>query len=859
MANSIFFLFNRRTQDTLGFLKSLKESGKTLASSINVPVRQINVPARQINQSVSQIETPAPYINKVVVFQNKGGDDCSALTKMDGVEVVDVEERFFTGNIIRKINSYNATYNFLYTKSEPLQVGYGMVERMIAAIGLQSPVMQGCSTLVYADHYEVKGGQMLAHPLTDWQKGSVRNDFDFGGVLLFGGKIKESDYTYAALYHAWLYAKEKIHIPEMLYTEQESDLRLSGQKQFDYVNPAQREVQTEMEQAFTAWLGDKSEHGGGAWKDDGSSPLSENHGTDLRITPDMQRRANVDMEWESGVEASVIIPVRNREKTIGDAIRSALSQEADFAFNVIVIDNHSSDKTPAVIDRLAEQDKRVVHLLPQRDDLGIGGCWDLAIRDARCGKFAVQLDSDDLYSSPHTLRAIVDKFRQTKAAMVIGSYQLVDFKLNPLPPGLIDHKEWTDLNGPNNALRINGLGAPRAFFTPVAREVGFPNVSYGEDYAVGLRISSQYKIGRIYESLYLCRRWEGNSDAALSIEKTNRNNSYKDWIRSQELLYRAKLINEEIDAATLESLYEIQLSVWPQVKTRFEELESKVERKRLVPVKGETPPSSKPIMPTIVAQYNPARVRSTAAKVDKQSISERPCFLCQDLQPKEQLHAAYHNRYQLCINPYPILPKHFTLPLCAHEPQLMAGHYQDLDKLVRKFRGYVVFYNGAQCGASAPDHFHFQIGKNGEIPLAHLQTYERKRIAPEIYIATKYPCPALICESVVAAEKVVSALPMVDGENEPRFNLLGFCDEERDGHPTYIVIPRSKHRPDCYYLQGDEQILISPGAIDMAGLLITVREQDYKRLTLTMAYSILEEVGLGEKELEAVVDKLNKK
>lgn len=779
------------------------------------------------------------------------------------VEVVEVEDSVFTGNIVSKINAYGARYNFLYTKGEPLMAGNRMAQRMKAEANANEadPRLSDNATLVYADHYEVRNGQAMPHPLIEWQDGSVRNDFDFGSVLLFVGNIKESHYTYAALYHAWLYTREKIHIPEALYTEQESDSRLSGEKQFDYVNPAQREVQKEMEQAFTAWLGDKNEH---------RRPGSESKGIDLRITPEMLRCANVDMEWANGVEASVIIPVRNRERTIGDAISSALGQEADFPFNVIVVDNHSTDNTSAVVEGLAAQDNRVVHLVPRQNDLGIGGCWDLAIRDERCGKFAIQLDSDDFYSSPRTLKKIVDTFRQTKAAMVIGSYRLVDFRLNPLPPGLIDHKEWTDLNGPNNALRINGLGAPRAFFTPVIRNVGFPNVSYGEDYAVGLRISAQYRIGRIYDSLYLCRRWEGNSDAALSVEKENRNNTYKDWIRTQEIRHRMVLLTEgTIDGDSVETLYKRQLAAWPEVKTRFEELDSKVERKRLLAIKNPKSLYGLNCMPTLKAQYNPARVRSTAAKVDKQSISARPCFLCQDLQPTEQLHYNYHNHYQLCINPYPILHEHFTLPSFAHAPQLMEGHYQDMNDFARRLRGYVVFYNGAQCGASAPDHFHFQIGRADEVPLVH-PTYERKRIAPDICVATMYPCPVFLCDNVTAAQRVINALPVVEGEPEARFNLLGFDsyefdqlrrsvdDEDKSSHAMYVVIPRSKHRPDCYYKEGVEQFLISPGAIDMAGLLITVRQEDYDRLTLPVAHSILKEVGLGRREYEAVLAKLKK-
>ena len=239
-------------------------------------------------------------------------------------------------------------------------------------------------------------------------------------------------------------------------------------------------------------------------------------------------------------EATVVIPVRNRERTIADAIRSVLAQVTDFPFNVIVVDNHSTDGTSALIDTFVHNGRPVVHLVPERTDLGIGGCWDLAVRDAHCGRFAVQLDSDDLYKDTNVLQTIVDAFHEQQCAMLIGSYELCDFALRPLPPGLIDHKEWTAANGMNNALRINGLGAPRCFYTPVIRQVGFPNVSYGEDYAVGLAISRRYRIGRIFDSLYLCRRWEGNSDAALSPDRVNANNRYKDFIRTVELKARIR-------------------------------------------------------------------------------------------------------------------------------------------------------------------------------------------------------------------------------------------------------------------------------------------------------------------------------
>ena len=380
--------------------------------------------------------------------------------------------------------------------------------------------------MVYSDYVKTMGADAIAPaPLIDIQAGSLRDDFDFGALVLLSPDGIDAyladngaNFKTAGFYQMRLAIQRSlpiVRIPQPLYTIAETDFRTSGQKQFDYVNPRNRDVQIEMEAACTEHLKQ----------------------IDGYIKPGTGLSVDVD-EGKFPVLASVIIPVRNRERTIADAVKSALSQQLDGPFNVIVVDNHSTDGTTEILAALAKSDKRLVHIIPDRTDLGIGGCWNLAINDDRCGRFAVQLDSDDLYSGTGTLQKVIDKFREGGYSMVIGSYRMCNFDLETLPPGIIDHKEWTDENGPNNALRINGLGAPRAFYTPVVREIGFPNVSYGEDYAVAIRIAGQYRLGRIFDELYLCRRWEGNSDAALSPEKVNANNLYKDSLRTAELQRR---------------------------------------------------------------------------------------------------------------------------------------------------------------------------------------------------------------------------------------------------------------------------------------------------------------------------------
>ena len=458
-----------------------------------------------------------PYIDEA-----QAGKTLTALRQSQLVDkVVCLEQPVFKSETIREIAAEtNTDYALVYTKTTTLELGYLALERLLQ---IAQDTEAG---MVYADHFQVKGDEQVKAPVIDYQKGSLRDDFDFGSVLFFNAKaLKESvsrmteSYLHAGLYDlrlklSQLYAL--VHANEYLYSEVEEDNRKSGEKQFDYVDPRNRDRQIEMEKACTQHL---KEIGG-------------------YLEPNFK-----DIDFNQGdfeVEASVIIPVRNRAATISAAIESVLKQQTSFKFNIIIIDNHSTDGTTEAIDAF-KADERVVHLVPERNDLGIGGCWNYGVNDARCGKFAVQLDSDDLYKDEHTLQTIVNAFYEQKCAMVIGSYMMTDFDLNELPPGVIDHKEWTPDNGRNNALRINGLGAPRAFYTPVLRSIGLPNTSYGEDYAMGLNISRHYQIGRIYDVLYLCRRWGGNSDAALSIEKVNANNLYKDRIRTWELEARIAL------------------------------------------------------------------------------------------------------------------------------------------------------------------------------------------------------------------------------------------------------------------------------------------------------------------------------
>lgn len=435
------------------------------------------------------------------------------------IETIDLPKYVSSTATVREIlSSTSAGYLLFNISGREVNLTDESLSRMLDAAEVTGAGM------VYSDYIKMTGpDSIIPAPLIDIQSGSLRDDFDFGAIVLVTRAGIDAYLARTGLYESecgGFYQMRLaiqcvlpiVRVPQPLYTLTETDLRTSGQKQFDYVNPSNRSIQIEMEKICTEHL----KHIGGYLKP-GFGKKVESYNGDFPV------------------EASVIIPVRNRARTIADAVKSALSQQLDGSYNVIVVDNYSTDGTTEILNKLALDDSRLVHIIPERTDLGIGGCWNLAINDAHCGRYAVQLDSDDLYSGPDTLQKVVDKFREGGYAMVIGSYRMCNFNLETLPPGIIDHKEWTDENGPNNALRINGLGAPRAFYTPVVRQIGFPNVSYGEDYAVAIRITGEYRLGRIFDELYLCRRWEGNSDAALSAEKVNANNLYKDSLRTAEL------------------------------------------------------------------------------------------------------------------------------------------------------------------------------------------------------------------------------------------------------------------------------------------------------------------------------------
>lgn len=462
----------------------------------------------QVQDTVAQLKESA-LVRRVFLLATDAD-----VKPLDGCEVIVIDSLTSSATMRKMAAAAEAEYVLLYTKYNHLVLGYLSLERFVTL------AKDSGAAMLYSDHYTVADGNRVNAPVIDYQAGSLRDDFDFGSMLFFNTASFKSavagidkDYSAAGLYDLRLRVSRIapiVHINEYLYDDVELDNRRSGEKIFDYVDPKNRGVQLEMEEACTAHL-----KAVGAYLAPVFDEIDFNQG---------------DFEYE----ASVVIPVRNRVRTIRDAIECVLSQKTDFPFNLIIVDNHSTDGTTEAIDEY-KNDPRLIHIVPDRKDLGIGGCWNLGAHHPKCGKFAVQLDSDDVYTDENTLATVVKAFYEQNCGMVVGTYMLTDINKQMIPPGIIDHKEWTPENGRNNAMRINGFGAPRAFYTPLVRRIPIPNTSYGEDYAEGLAVSRNYQIGRIWHPIYMCRRWEDNSDAALDRNKMNANNLYKDRIRTWEL------------------------------------------------------------------------------------------------------------------------------------------------------------------------------------------------------------------------------------------------------------------------------------------------------------------------------------
>lgn len=799
-------------------------------------------------QTVKELQS-TELVNKIYILAPEGAE-----IEISGCELIHIDY-LYSSETIKTIGyrSMDADYVLLITKSTPIRLGLFALERMLQILSTSIT-----TTFVYADRYQLIDGIRKPAPLIDYQQGSLRDDFDFGSLLLFKTVAfqsammlqPEENFQYAGWYYLRLFIARNhsiLHINEFLYTEVETDTRKSGEKQFDYVNPKNREAQIEMEKACNWYLKDINGY------------LNRYYST-----------INFEQETFEN-EASIIIPVRNRIRTIRDAVHSALSQQTNFAYNVIVIDNHSTDGTTEALQELVA-DKRLIHLIPERDDLGIGGCWNLGVHHKECGKFAVQLDSDDVYKDEHTLQKIVDTFYEQQCAMVIGTYQMTDFQMNEIAPGIIDHKEWTPDNGRNNALRINGLGAPRAFFTPILREIKVPNTSYGEDYALGLRISREYPIGRIYDVLYLCRRWEGNSDAALDIENVNRNNFYKDRIRTWELQAR---IDEETPNPILQEevnyMVKQQLETWELAKRNYQLLnENKKKCEELLLIDDEYDMS-------VILFPNSQRAISTLAKTDAQSIKERKCFLCEENRPEEQEFVSFRN-YQICLNPFPIFDHHLTIIDKSHKPQTFFENFENMMDLASRLNEYFILYNGPACGASAPDHAHFQAAKKDDnMAGIYSDDYEYIEIiardgcfvnviqAPVTYVEISTQGKRQMLEWFQIIYKEIQALYP---DKEPLINVMLWHKgatmsileaEELEDEEKYscLIYLRSKHRPDCYYAEGKDRLTISPAIAEMNGIFPIVNEEDMNKMTPEKITSIYKEVCLPREDTAKLIVELS--
>jgi glycosyltransferase involved in cell wall biosynthesis len=719
--------------------------------------------------------------------------------------------------------------------------------------------------IIYSDFILRRGINLLEHPLIDYQQGSIRDDFNFGHILIFScAAVKSALQKYGslpsdpsvALYDLRLKVSIDypiIHVPEFLYAVADRKEKFVKsvnriENHFAYAAAGNIAQQKKLEKVATNYL--------------------KKTGAYLKARTQKALRTNDVFP----AEASIIIPVLNRKKTIKDAIQSALAQKTNFDFNIIVVDNHSTDGTTEILKKYAAKYSYIHHIIPQRRDLGIGGCWNEALYSSYCGRYAIQLDSDDLYSSKHTLQKIVDTLRKGNYALVVGSYTIVNECLKKIPPGLIAHKEWTQANGHNNALRINGLGAPRAFNTAVIRKIGFPNVSYGEDYAVALRISREYKIGRIYENLYWCRRWTQNTDAGLSVENKNRNDFYKDKLRTVEIAAR-KLANQvkgkpsfsggkifaqfsngkDVSLLSLcRSLYDEQTRTWPILAKACSNLSGIKTRK--LPGKKYN----------VSMQYNPARAVSSGAAVDAESIKNRPCFLCRGNLPSEQQGILYRNHYLILCNPAPIFKNHYTIVALRHKPQEINESIKWFLKLSADvYPDYTVFYNGPACGASAPDHLHFQMIPVNALPfLTELKELpQAKEISSVRFSMGKsIDRSVIVLESKNASELtkqfsrlLKAAQKILLTKGEPLVNIICTYTGERW---RLVIFLRRKHRPDAYFAEGENRIFISPGAIDMAGVIITPRLDDYKRLNGDSIRDIYREVSLPEDLMNIIINKL---
>lgn len=731
--------------------------------------------------------------------------------------------------------------------------------------------------LVYADFMEAKGNTLHPHPLNDYQEGSLRDDLNFGPVFListaaaatainkYGAPPADAS---PALYDLRLKMSVDtpiLRIPEFLYrasaTAQPAADRtgVKTEAHFAYTALENAARQKKFEKIVTAHL--------------------------KRIGAYLPQRTKKAGPPPAGAQwkASIIIPVRNRKKTIAEALAGALAQKTDFTFNIIVVDNYSTDGTTGIVKKIAAQHPHVHHLIPPVRGLGIGGCWNEALFSPLCGRYAVQLDSDDLYSSSRTLQKIVDMLREGPYAMVIGSYTLVDENLKTIAPGLIDHREWTQANGHNNLLRVNGMGAPRAFDTQVLRQTSFPNVSYGEDYAVALRLAREYKIGRIFESLYLCRRWSDNTDADLRIEKQNSNDCYKDTLRTLEIKAR-QMMNRarhpEKEPAGKEqaprgrTYYEKPGRIYADFSGRGEKNLASLCRDFFESEKGNWPELGTACLAlaktkrreldcdgySTTLQYNPARQKSGSAAVDPLSVSRRPCFLCEANRPERQRAVLYRGAYQILCNPAPIFENHFTIVSNEHTPQDIASSIGDMLQIARDAAcGYLVFYNGPACGASAPDHLHFQMIPAGALPfLKRLDTLPILKQTSSMYIAAGFVFDrALIVmqvQSKAALERqfthFLKTVPRMPTENgEPPVNVL--CSYDENGWRLTIFL-RAIHRPKAFYAAGAKRIFVSPGAIDMAGVIVTPLLKDFKRLDKSTLGGIYREVSSDENTMKKI-------